>query len=86
MNPPGDPTRHFWLTQGVARALGLRFTEAILSGRITENGFAELVAACCHCPHGDACIEWLGRNGARSRVAPRFCRNGTALEALSRVN
>jgi hypothetical protein len=86
MTRPADPTEAFWRTQGIARALGLSFSRALETGRITETGYAELVAACCCCPHAETCLDWLGRHGAHARRAPEFCRNGRVLEALSRAH
>jgi hypothetical protein len=84
MTSPAGPTEAFWRTRGVARALGLSLGRALQSGRITEMGYVELVAVCCCCSHAEACLDWLGRQGSRAAMAPDFCRNGPALEALSR--
>ncbi len=84
MTRPADPTEAFWRTRGIARALGLSLGRALWSGQITETRYAELLAACCRCAHAEACLDWLGRHGAGAAVAPDFCRNGRALEALSR--
>lgn len=84
MSELGDATRHFWLTQGVARALGLSFTEAMLDGRISASGYADLVNRCRGCAQSEACLSWLGSHGARSERAPEFCMNGRSLETLAR--
>lgn len=86
MTIPGDPTEHFWRTQGVARALDISFTEAMRDGRLTEADYAGLVARCCLCTHRNACLAWLARNGASASSAPPFCANREVLEALARPN
>lgn len=84
MTGPGDPTAAFWRTRGVSRAIGLDLGRALETGRVSEGGYAELVASCCCCAHAETCLDWLGRHGAGSAGPPEFCRNRLAFEALSR--
>lgn len=83
MIPEVDPTRAFWHTQGIARALGVNFSEAMRLGRIDTDRFARLVATCCLCPESGACLTWLGTHGAGAASAPGFCPNAGQIEALA---
>ena len=81
--PLGDPTRHFWITRSVARAMDLNLSEAMSDELLTTQGYAELVTRCRMCPHVEGCMAWLGQNGAGSESAPDFCANADALNQLA---
>lgn len=80
--PPGDPDLHFWITQSVARSVGLRFSDAMQRGLLSEDDFAALVTACQKCPYVEFCVAHLGEARALGEV-PEFCANKDALEMLA---
>lgn len=75
-------TESFWRTQGMARALGVDLTEAILNGWISRSDLGAMVANCQLCPHSTDCAKWLATHGAGSASLPEFCASKAALEAL----
>ncbi|MGH1356180.1 MAG: DUF6455 family protein [Thalassovita sp.] len=80
--PLGDPARHFWLTRSVARSMGLNFSEALTEGRISPQGYAQLVTQCRKCPHVDQCESWLSQAGFGATEAPSHCPNAPILNGL----
>jgi hypothetical protein len=80
--PLGDPARHFWLTRSVARSMGLNFSEAMSEGRISANGYADLVTRCRKCPCVGQCEAWLAQAGINATEAPPHCPNAHVLNAL----
>ena len=80
----GDPTRHFWLTRSVARAMDLNLSEAMAAGRLTPVGYARMVTNCRKCQHAERCIAWLAENGAGAEAASDFCANADTLNTLRR--
>lgn len=78
----GDIEKHFWLTRSVARCMGLSLTEAMAEGRLSAEGYAELVTRCrasdCH----GQCALWLSGQQSFDETAPEFCANADALNAL----
>ena len=84
MTAPGDTDLHFWLTRSVGRSIGLNFTAAMKEGRLSPDGYRDLVHECRCCPHVESCQHWLGlQHGLQGeRRPPGFCRNAPSLEAL----
>ncbi|WP_101067775.1 DUF6455 family protein [Roseovarius salinarum] len=78
----GDPAMHFWLTRSMARATGLNLSEAMKDGRLTPEGYTEMVDRCRCCMHAQNCAQWLAVNGADADAAPPFCRLAETLETL----
>ena len=80
--PLGDIEKHFWLTRSVARCMGLSLSEAMAEGRMSEQGYAELVTRCraAHCQA--ACEHWLAAQQCRAQAAPDFCANAETLDNL----
>ena len=78
----GDPARHFWLTRSVARSMGLNFSEALSTGRISAQGYADLITRCRKCPCVDQCEHWLAQASCAASEAPEHCPNATALNDL----
>lgn len=78
----GDPTRHFWITIGVSRCLGVNLSDALQDGKLTHSGYADLVTRCRTCPHAKACEEWMGQQCGRATTPPPGCLNGAVFEAL----
>ncbi len=81
---PGDTDFHFWLTRSVGRCIGLNFREAMDEGRLSADGYRNLVQSCQACPHVDSCQHWLGgqRGMPKMTRAPDFCPNGRKLDSL----
>ncbi len=77
------PAGHVWRAQGVARALGVSFTEAILEGRLTPAGLDDIFTRCSGCGAPGACARWLEENGEDAAAPPAFCRNTAGLAALA---
>jgi hypothetical protein len=80
--PLGDPARHFWLTRSVARSMGLSFSEALSEGRISAQGYAQLVPQCRKCPCVQQCEAWLAETGFGATEAPAHCPNANTLNKL----
>lgn len=75
-------TRAYWLTQGMARVLGISLSSAIRSGALSHDGLEAMVDRCGHCAHADACLGWLARQQGEVGTAPDYCANRAALAAL----
>ncbi|TCO73928.1 DUF6455 family protein [Rhodovulum euryhalinum] len=82
MEDQGRLSKHFWLTQGMARTIGVNVNEALRAGNLGRGEFAELVATCCHCDRTERCIPWLARQGAGAEGVPDWCPLKARLEAL----
>lgn len=80
----GDPTRHFWLTRSVARAMGLNLSEAMAAGSLTPVEYAGMVTNCRKCQNVERCMAWLAANGASAEAAPDHCANAELLNKLGR--
>jgi hypothetical protein len=78
----GDPDLSFWLTRSVARTVGINLSEAMTRGRLSAQGYGEMVTRCRKCPHAEACTAWLAVNGAGAARVPDHCANAPALNAL----
>jgi hypothetical protein len=78
----GDPAKHFWLTRSVARSMGINFSEAMIQGRISPQGYANLVTQCRKCTFVQQCENWLAQTGADHSSAPPDCANASALNNL----
>ncbi len=80
--PLGDAALHFWITHAVARANGVRFSEAIAQGALTKADYAMLVTRCRTCPHTQDCLVRLAAPGGMEGV-PGYCANRDVLEDLA---
>lgn len=80
----GDPARHFWLTRSVARSMGISLTEALSTGRLTPQQYAEMVTECRKCPLVAQCENWLAHSAAGATEAPAHCVNAPLLNGLRR--
>lgn len=80
----GDASLHFWITHSVARANGLRFSEAMTQGVLTVQDYGALVTRCRACPHAEACLGLLNAPGGLDGI-PEFCPNGETLARLAAV-
>ena len=83
-DPNMATTQHYWLTQGMARALGVNLSAAIHTGGLSRSALDGLVARCQACGHAADCLPWLGRNAGRAAALPTYCENRVPLDALRR--
>lgn len=82
----GDPARHFWMTRSVARAMGLNLSEAMMSGELAPDDYAEMVTCCRGCALVEACERWLGNQAGISAAPPPGCCLGTLLVRLKKLH
>jgi hypothetical protein len=78
----GPVDRHFWLNQGMARTIGVNLSEALAEGDLDVAGYCALIDRCRNSTCGEACVAWMGEQGAGARCAPDFCANAATLNAL----
>ena len=81
MHPMGNAREHFWLTIDMSKAVGADLAEALRAGRLSHEGYAEMVTACRSCDHPDRCQHLLSEN-PRLDEAPEYCVNRKLLETL----
>lgn len=81
---PGLPAaeRHFWLTQGMARTVGVNLTGAIAAGRMTRGDLAAMVVRCAGCEHPERCVRWMADGRHLGEDPPAWCLNHEAIEAI----
>ena len=82
MSRLGDPLRHYWLVQGMARATGADLVAAFDEGRLDNAEWAEMVQTCRGCTWVDGCQDWLVAGAAGGCAAPGPCRNRARLALL----
>lgn len=79
----GDASLHFWITQSVARAKGINFSEAMSRGAITRKTYADLVTRCRACPNAEACTARLAQPSSGLADVPDYCLNVEELNRLA---
>lgn len=82
MELDGRLSRHFWLTQGMARSIGVDINGALRCGALKRDDYAQMVASCCDCDQSARCIGWMAKQGAGARSLPEFCPIKTVLEQI----
>ncbi|NOD62242.1 MULTISPECIES: DUF6455 family protein [unclassified Ruegeria] len=80
--PLGEIEKHFWLTRSVSRCMGISLTEVMADGRLTPEGYAELVTRCRASSCDGQCALWLADQQALVEKAPDFCANAETLNGL----
>ncbi|WP_139229854.1 DUF6455 family protein [Litoreibacter janthinus] len=83
IHPMGDSRTHFWLTTGMARAVGVDLSAAIHQGLLTRSDYAEMVNECRKCEFAD-CRAWLDEQWDGPVEAPKACRNKNMWTWLAR--
>lgn len=78
----GDIEKHFWLTRSVARCMGVSLTEAMVEGRLSTSGYAEMVTRCRAAECSENCAIWLSIQQSHATAAPEFCANAETLNEL----
>lgn len=81
----GEAAQHYWLTQGMARAVGVNLSRAISDGNLTRDHLRVMVVRCRMCGRADKCMDWLGRSGGGADHLPRYCANKRDLESLAGI-
>lgn len=82
MEESGRLSRHFWLTQGMARTVGVNLNQALRTGQVGRDDYAQLIAECCNCTHCKECMAWLAAHGGGAEQAPDYCAMGRILSKL----
>jgi len=84
VNRIGDSAaeRHFWLTQGMARTVGVNITEEIARGKLTREDFANMVVRCGSCEFSERCVRWMAEGRHIDEGPPGFCLNHESIQAL----
>ncbi|MBK5933821.1 hypothetical protein C8N32_106107 [Rhodovulum imhoffii] len=73
MEHTGKFTRHYWLTLGMARTIGVNLPEAMRVGDLLRDDFALMVAECCQCKLSSQCVAWMASQGAGAEDLPAWC-------------
>lgn len=74
--------RHFWLTQGMARTVGVNLTEAIAAGRISRAELAQMVVRCSGCEFPERCVRWMAEGTHLDADPPAYCLNHEVIASL----
>ena len=74
MKPLGDPCRHYWLVQDMARATDVQLVPAFREGRLSAREWAGMVDRCRGCDWVEGCRSWLSQPDRRDAI-PEKCRN-----------
>ena len=82
MQPIGDMNFHYWLTLGMAKAVGVNLTNALHEGRISRAQYADIVTRCCGCTWGGGCVDWLAKQTDIADEVPLSCANHDTFKAL----
>lgn len=77
-----DESGPYWLTQAMARTVGVSITDEIARGRISRADLAEMVVHCAACEKTEGCLLWLAQGGGDSSDVPAYCLNHERIEAL----
>ncbi|KUJ79516.1 DUF6455 family protein [Ruegeria profundi] len=77
-----DVEQHFWLTRSVARCMNISLSEAMATGRLTPDRYAEMVGRCRAAQCSDRCALWLSRQQSEAHEAPEFCASADLLNPL----
>lgn len=81
----GDPTRHFWMTRSVARAMGVSLGEAIARGHLTSDDYETMVTRCRTCQQVSRCEAWLGVQASLAETPPPGCLNADTYARAKRT-
>jgi len=77
----GDPRRHFWLAQRMAKAVGVDLNTQTQDGHLDQADWASMITRCRGCEWADGCDKWLEDQGGESDV-PSSCVNVETFRAL----
>lgn len=82
MQPMGDIHAHYWLTLGMARAVGVNLTKALQEGQITRDQYADIVTRCRSCQWCEGCTNWLAQQTDIAETVPKTCANYETFKVL----
>lgn len=82
LRPLGDPKRHFWLAQSMAKATGVDLAAAKQDGRLAQEDWADLITRCRACARADECEAWVQRQSSNGNEPPSACVNADVLTRL----
>lgn len=77
----GHPALHFYMTRGMARALGINLSDALRDGRLAPERYADMVTRCRACAHAVECQTLLAAT-PDLEAPPLHCANGAAFSEL----
>jgi hypothetical protein len=69
------------LTRGMARAVGVNLTGAVVEGWLSRAELGDLVDRCQACGRIEDCTRWMARH-VTAEALPEFCPNKRPLESL----
>ncbi len=72
----------YWLTNGMARSVGVNLPDAVAQGAIDRHRISEMVAQCRSCTKTEACLLYLAQGEGHGDDVPSYCLNHEAIEAL----
>ena len=85
IKPLGDPARHFWMTRSVARKIGVSLSEALVEGKLSQKGYADLVTRCRQCQSVKECEQWLAQPDQFAECVPDHCQHAALFDSLKDV-
>lgn len=77
-----DAPTAWWLTQGMARVIGVSLPNAVIEGWLTRRDLATLLDRGLICGKSEHCMRWLAVT-ALSDTLPAYCDNKAEIEALT---
>jgi hypothetical protein len=78
-----EAPKAWWLTHGMARAVGVSLPHAVIEGWLTRRELADMVGRCQSCGKACDCTAWLADAPAPVQTLPGFCCNKAEIESLS---
>ncbi|MCF6444048.1 DUF6455 family protein [Nereida sp. MMG025] len=77
----GDPRKHFWLAQRMAKAIGVDLAGKSRGGEIDQAEWAGMITKCRGCQWAEGCSTWL-QDQDGSATAPNTCENAERFNGL----
>lgn len=82
--PLGDTGVHYWLVKRMAKTCDIDMVDAVESGDLQIEGWADLVRKCRSCTWVDGCTRWLDRNDQTDGAEPPAnCINASLFRLLA---
>ncbi len=78
----GDRSGQYWLTQGMARTVGVNLVAELAKGTITRADLDEMIETCAGCESTERCILYMAQGGDCGNGPPGYCLNHERIEAL----
>ena len=79
--PLGDPCRHYWMVQRMARATDADLVAAQEAGALPQEDWAHMVERCRRCRWVEGCQRWLD-GGNTAQIPPVGCLNRSKIYQL----